>query len=56
MKATMTLVDDGTLDVVLRCSGCGGVERYSLNDGEENYEDFVEWAAADAGEIHDHAL
>lgn len=32
---TFTLVDDGTLDTVLRCDKCGQEERFVLEDGED---------------------
>ena len=34
MKKTLRLIDDGTLDTVVRCSKCGTIERFS--DVERN--------------------
>lgn len=49
------LADDGTLDTVFRCRNCGGEERYTFagGDGEETYEEFLEWAFEDANEGHE---
>jgi len=60
------LVDDGTLDTVLRCRGCGQESRYSEDridpDCEQQngggsicycYNRFVAWAKVDAEEQHE---
>ena len=50
-RPAIQLVDDGTLDTVLRCSGCGGERRYNFEgseapetelDMQEEYDQFVE--------------
>ncbi len=59
---THELTDDGTLDTVLRCTGCGAESRYNFEPtaeegaegpaGLEAYNEFVRWAASDADERH----
>jgi hypothetical protein len=51
----IVLVDDGTLDTVLKCTKCGEVFRFNFQawgaDGPENtpptYDDFVQQCIAD---------
>jgi len=45
------IVDDGTLDTVVRCDHCGGEVRYSW-DGEGTYDEHVAYALDDAAEQH----
>lgn len=52
MAITMTIIDDGSLDTILKCDDCGGIDRWTYDgwdptqDGspEEQYEAFVEYA------------
>lgn len=49
------LTNDGTMDTVLKCSECGKEFRYTWqpeNNGDETYDDFVEWAIEDAEGDH----
>ena len=52
------LGDDGTLDTVVVCTGCGRESRYTF-DCDLNgphigcYEIFTEWAPKDAAEEHE---
>ena len=56
----MDLVDDGTLDTVIRCSECGADLRYNFTeyatedgtDFEAAYGAFVEWAIQEARSDH----
>ncbi len=56
-----TLIDDGTLDTVLECSGCGREERFTFagfNDGmgadaPYTYDEFVSWAQEQAASDHE---
>ncbi len=57
---THELTDDGTLDTVLKCTGCGAESRYNFQSvgdeypqGEEGYNAFIEWALLDADEQHE---
>ena len=52
------LIDDGTLDTVLRCSVCGKEMRYTYmpddeHDGSNTYDEFVDWAIEDAKSEHE---
>lgn len=52
------LTDDGTMDTVLRCDRCGEEMRYNYDgssegDGEQTYDEFVDWAISDAEKLHD---
>lgn len=48
------LVDDGSLDTVLRCDTCGEIRRYNLvESGFETYEEFVEDCRENAIYEHD---
>ena len=58
---THELTDDGTLDTVLRCTGCGAESRYTYQPQPEHvgpvagltaYNEFVQWALADVDEHH----
>ena len=61
---SFVLSDDGTLDTVIKCSGCGREYRFNW-DGEHDcesgteggdcdcYAQFVAWAIDDANESHD---
>lgn len=47
------LRSDGTMDTVIACSECGEEQRYTFaGDGEETYDEFVEWALMDFDEEH----
>tara|TARA_R100001509_G_C4840803_1_gene206575 strand:- start:528 stop:743 length:216 start_codon:yes stop_codon:yes gene_type:complete len=47
------LIDDGTLDTVISVDGVEYRYNYDPNpDGDESYDDFVEWAIKDAIEHH----
>lgn len=56
----MRLEDDGTLDTVVACDGCGELFRYNWDGGDEGderdeeaaYQRFVEWALSDAATEH----
>jgi hypothetical protein len=52
--AKIQLADDGTLDTVLACE-CGREFRYNFDGGDDGqtYDEFVEWAIADASDGHD---
>lgn len=58
----ITLIDDGTMDTVLRCSECGEEMRYNfqpdpdIDDDGDAYDDFVEWAIEDATADHECTL
>ena len=54
------LIDDGTLDTVLRCSECGEELRYNYDGGDispdesaPSYDSFIEWAIQDATDTHE---
>ena len=52
--AQFKLVDDGTLDTVLECRICGGVERFSPEDfeGIEDEDNRIDVAMDDAAIVH----
>ena len=45
------IVDDGTLDTVLRCSLCGRESRFNY-DGDRSYTAFRKWARSDMSADH----
>ena len=52
------LGDDGTMDTVLVCDGCGEEMRYNFNHEDDCdeagcYDQFVDWALEDAQENHE---
>lgn len=48
------VVDDGTLDTVVKCMGCGEEYRFNYDaHWEGTYEQFVEWVMLVAKEEHD---
>lgn len=49
------LRDDGTLDTVLVCRGCGTEARYNYgqDEGDRTLDEFVEWAREDFAADHD---
>ena len=53
----INLGDDGSLDTVLVCDECGAEMRYNYDDTDHSgnpdaYEEFVDWAIADASDQH----
>lgn len=61
MKSTMndtersfTLMDDGTMDTVIRCDECGEEYRYNYDgDEDQTYQQFIQWAMTDMDEEHE---
>lgn len=63
MSDRVRIVDDGTLDTVLVCKGCGAEARYTFDgrqvwDGSareptDDYLGFTRWAIADFDSEHD---
>jgi hypothetical protein len=58
------LGDDGTLDTVIVCNGCGAELRFNYNydtcdteddtrTDDQRYDDFVMWCIDDAAETHE---
>jgi len=52
-----TLIDDGTLDTVVRCDSCGEEMRYNYSEDfnfeEYDYDQFLSWALETAAEDHE---
>lgn len=48
------LIDDGTLDTVVKCATCGEELRYNYAASEEeSYEEFTAWCLEDAEDVHE---
>ena len=46
------LVDDGTLDTVLKCSLCGEELRYTPYEEYEGADEWIDWCVDDARDTH----
>lgn len=55
MVTEFELIDDGTMDTVIRHKECGTELRYTFGGESEDgsYEKFIEWCKEDAAEQHE---